>query len=46
MKKKEPLSSADLMQDAFLGWKLLPQGFGYRHGLLFAGFQSHTQRHK
>jgi len=39
MKKKEAVSSADLMQDAFLGRKLLPQGFGYRHGFLFAEYQ-------
>jgi NAD(P)H-nitrite reductase large subunit len=35
IKKKEAISSADLMQESFLGRKLLPQGCGYRHGLLF-----------
>jgi NAD(P)H-nitrite reductase large subunit len=40
MKKKEAISRADLMQESFLGRKLLPQGYGYRHGLLFAGYQT------
>jgi NAD(P)H-nitrite reductase large subunit len=40
MKKKEAISSADLMQESFLGRKLLPQGYGYRHGLLFAGYET------
>ncbi len=40
MKKKEAVSSADLMQESFLGRKLLPQGYGYRHGLLFAGYET------
>jgi NAD(P)H-nitrite reductase large subunit len=39
MKKKEALSSAELMQESFLGRKQLPQGYGYRHGLLFAEYQ-------
>jgi NAD(P)H-nitrite reductase large subunit len=38
MKKKEALSTADLTQESFLGRNLLPQGYGYRHGLLFAGY--------
>jgi NAD(P)H-nitrite reductase large subunit len=40
MKKKEALSGADLMRKSFLGQKLLPQGYGYRHGLLFSGYQT------
>jgi NAD(P)H-nitrite reductase large subunit len=38
MKKKEALSTADLTQESFLGRNLLPQGYGHRHGLLFAGY--------
>ena len=40
MKKKKALSSADLMQDAFLGRKQLPPGHGYRHGFLFAEYRA------
>jgi NAD(P)H-nitrite reductase large subunit len=40
MKKKEALSSDDLMQESFLGRKRLPQGYGYRHGLLFTEYQA------
>jgi len=40
MKKKEALSMADLTQESFLGRNLLPQGYGYRHGLLFAGYET------
>ncbi len=40
MKKKEALSSADLRQESFLGRKQLPQGYGYRHGLLFSDYQT------
>jgi nitrite reductase (NADH) large subunit len=36
MKRKEILSSADLMQESFLRRKQLPQGYGYRHGLLLS----------
>ena len=32
MKKKEALSSADLMPESFLCRRPLPQGYGYRHG--------------
>jgi nitrite reductase (NADH) large subunit len=40
MKKKEALSAADLTQESFLGRKRLPQGYGYRHGLLFTEYQA------
>jgi NAD(P)H-nitrite reductase large subunit len=39
MKKKEAVSSADLKQESFLGRKLLPQGYGYRHGSLFSEYK-------
>ena len=39
MKKKEALSSADLMQESFWGRKQLPQGYGYRHGSLFSEYK-------
>jgi NAD(P)H-nitrite reductase large subunit len=40
MKKKETLSSADLIQESFLYRKQLPQGYGYRHGLLFPEYRT------
>jgi NAD(P)H-nitrite reductase large subunit len=40
MKKKEAISNDDLMPESFLGRKQLPQGYGYRHGLLFPGYQT------
>ncbi len=40
MKKKEALSAADLRRESFLGRKQLPPRYGYRHGLLFPGYQA------
>ena len=36
MKRKEILSEAELTQESFLRRKQLPQGYGFRHGLLFS----------
>jgi NAD(P)H-nitrite reductase large subunit len=36
MKRKEILSDADLRQESILRRKQLPQGYGYRHGLLLS----------
>ncbi len=36
MKKREILSKAELTQESFLRRKQPPQGYGYRHGLLFS----------
>jgi NAD(P)H-nitrite reductase large subunit len=39
MKKKEILSKAELTQESFLRRKQLPQGYGYRHGLVFPEYK-------
>lgn len=39
MKKKEILSKAELTQESLLRRKQLPQGYSYRHGLLYSEYK-------